>query len=51
VGGWITLDATLNQMPVDATHIKLLEGNLDRQVDVAGLIGKLKIRVLDYRHD
>jgi len=51
VGDWITLDATLNQMPVDATHIKLLEGNLDRQVDLAGLIGKLKIQVMDYRHD
>ncbi|MCF8062702.1 MAG: lasso peptide biosynthesis protein [Deltaproteobacteria bacterium] len=51
VGEWVSLDATLNQMPVDATHIKLLEGNLDRQVDVAGLIGRLKLQVMDYRHD
>ncbi len=50
-GQWISLDATLNQMPVDATHIKLLEGNLDRQVDIAGLIGKLDLKVLDYGHD
>lgn len=51
VGEWISLDATLNQMPADATHVKLLEGNLDKQVDVAGLIGKLDVKVMDYRHD
>jgi transglutaminase-like putative cysteine protease len=51
VGEWVSMDATLNQMPVDATHIKLVEGNLERQVEIAGLIGKLKLKVLDYRYD
>jgi hypothetical protein len=51
VGKWVSMDATLNQMPVDATHIKLVEGNLERQVEIAGLIGKLKLKVLDYRYD
>jgi transglutaminase-like putative cysteine protease len=51
VGKWISMDATLNQMPVDATHIKLVEGNLERQVEIAGLIGQLKLKVLDYRYD
>ncbi len=51
VGEWISLDPTLNQMPVDATHIKLLEGNLDRQVDLLGVIGKLELRVIEYRND
>ncbi len=51
VGRWISMDATLNQMPVDATHIKLVDGGLDRQVDIIGLIGKLKIKVIDYRYD
>lgn len=51
VGSWVSLDATLNQMPVDATHIKLLEGNLDKQVDVIGLIGRLELEVLEWRHD
>jgi len=51
VGEWITMDATLNQMPVDATHIKLIEGNLDKQVEIAGLIGTLKVKVIDYRYD
>jgi hypothetical protein len=51
VGKWVSMDATLKQMPVDATHIKLVEGNLERQVEIAGLIGKLKLKVLDYRYD
>jgi len=51
VGEWISLDSTMNQMPVDATHIKLLDGNLDRQVDLLGFIGKLDLKVMDYGHD
>ena len=49
VGEWISMDATLNQLPVDATHIKLVEGNLDKQVAIAGLIGKLEFKVLDFK--
>ena len=51
LGEWISMDATLNQMPVDASHIKLLEGNLDKQVEIAGLIGELKVQILDDRYD
>jgi hypothetical protein len=45
------MDATLDQMPADASHIKLIEGNLDKQVQVAGLIGELKVQILGYRYD
>jgi hypothetical protein len=51
LGQWITMDATLNQMPADASHIKLVEGNLDKQVEIAGLLGELTFKVMDYRHD
>jgi transglutaminase-like putative cysteine protease len=51
VGKWVSMDATLNQMPVDATHIKLVHGGLDKQADIIGLIGKLKLKVIDYRYD
>ncbi|MBW2064084.1 MAG: transglutaminase domain-containing protein [Deltaproteobacteria bacterium] len=51
LGKWVSLDATMNQMPVDVTHIKLLEGNLDKQVEIAGLIGNLRIKILGYGHD
>jgi hypothetical protein len=49
--GWISLDATLNQMPVDPTHIKLAQGGLDRQVGIIGLIGKLQLEVVELRYD
>jgi hypothetical protein len=45
------LDATLNQMPTDATHIKLLQGGLDRQTEIIPLIGKLTLTVMDYGYD
>jgi hypothetical protein len=51
VGSWVTLDATMNQIPVDVTHIKLVQGNLDKQVGITGLIGKLRVAVLEYRYD
>lgn len=51
VGYWISMDATLNQMPTDVSHIMLMQGNLDKQVEIAGLIGKLKLELLDYRYD
>ena len=51
LGRWISMDATLNQMPTDATHIKLLHGGLERQADIIALIGKLKLKILDYGYD
>jgi transglutaminase-like putative cysteine protease len=51
LGKWISMDATLDQMPADATHIKLVEGGLDRQVPIMGLMGKLRLEVLDVRYD
>ena len=51
LGEWISMDPTLNQMPADASHIKLVEGNLDKQVEIAGLIGELKVQILDHRYD
>lgn len=49
-GQWITLDPTLNQMPADVTHISLLRGNINKQVEIMGLIGKLKIEVMDFEY-
>jgi hypothetical protein len=51
VGEWISMDATLNQMPADVSHIRLISGNLDKQVEIMGLIGKLKLEVLDFEYD
>jgi transglutaminase-like putative cysteine protease len=47
LGQWISLDSVLNQFPADVTHVKFLEGEIDRQIDILQLIGKLKIRVVE----
>jgi hypothetical protein len=49
--GWVSMDPTLNQMPVDATHIKLVQGGLHKQVEIIGLMGRLELRVIDYAYD
>ncbi|MEE9252171.1 MAG: transglutaminase-like domain-containing protein [Thermodesulfobacteriota bacterium] len=47
VGGWITVDSTLGQVPADASHIKLLEGGLSRSSEIMRFLGKLKLEILD----
>ena len=49
LGKWIAVDPLLNQIPADPTHIKLVEGGLDKQMAMSKVIGKLKIRVLEFR--
>jgi transglutaminase-like putative cysteine protease len=51
VGEWISMDATLNQLPADVSHIRLISGNLDKQIEIMGLIGKLKLEVLNFEYD
>lgn len=51
LGEWVSMDATLNQMPVDPAHIKLIEGNLEKQVEIAALIGQIKMDILDFQYD
>jgi hypothetical protein len=48
LGKWVTVDSLLNQVPADPTHLRLIIGGLDQQVQLVRLIGKLDIRVLDY---
>jgi transglutaminase superfamily protein len=49
LGRWVAVDPTFNQFPADATHIRFVTGNLDRQSDIIKLVGKLKVEVLEYR--
>jgi len=51
LGQWISMDATLNQMPTDATHIKLVHGGLDKQAELMALMGKLRLEIVDYGYD
>jgi transglutaminase-like putative cysteine protease len=41
LGGWVSVDAVFQQMPVDATHVKLLDGGPERHVQLAQVLGRL----------
>jgi transglutaminase-like putative cysteine protease len=47
LGEWITADAVFNQFPADVTHIRLVRGDSDQQVNIIGVIGKIKLEVLE----
>jgi len=49
LGEWISADPTLNQIPADVSHIKLVKGGLESQVEIIRLVGKIKLEVLEYR--
>jgi hypothetical protein len=49
LGSWVAVDPTFNQFPADATHIRFVTGNLDRQSDIVRLVGKLRVEVLEYK--
>ncbi len=44
--GWVSVDAALDQMPVDATHIKLVEGGPETHMALLPVMGRLKIEVV-----
>jgi hypothetical protein len=46
-GGWVTADAVLGQMPADVTHLRFVRGDAERQLDLVGLIGALKLDILE----
>jgi hypothetical protein len=46
-GGWVTADSVLGQMPADVTHIRFVRGGADQQLDLVGLIGKVKLEILE----
>ena len=47
IGTWVTADAVMDQMPADVTHIRFARGEADQQIDLIGVIGKVRLRVLD----
>jgi len=50
VNGWIAVDPTLDQVPADATHIKIVSGKLaDNMGALLKMVGKVKMEVLKFR--
>ncbi len=48
-GCWIAIDPTLGQEVADATHIMLLQGGYDAQASLMRIVGKLQVKVLEYK--
>lgn len=48
---WYEIDPTLHQVGVDATHIALLEGELENQFELARIFGRVEIDVLESSAD
>lgn len=47
-GGWLQVDPTFGQVPVDATHVKLVEGESPEDMAaIAGVVGKIRARVIE----
>jgi transglutaminase-like putative cysteine protease len=46
-GQWVAVDPTLGQLPVDGTHIKLVEGETSLDLmPLADLVGRLQVEIL-----
>jgi hypothetical protein len=49
--GWITSDAVFNQFPADVTHIRLIRGETSDHINLIGVIGKIKLEILEQTND
>lgn len=47
VGAWVTADAVMGQMPADVTHIRFVRGEAEQQIDLIGIIGNVKLKIVD----
>ncbi len=47
LGRWVTADSVLGQMPADVTHIRLVRGESDEQMNLMGVLGKLAVEILE----
>jgi transglutaminase-like putative cysteine protease len=51
VGYWLPVDPTFGEVPANATHIKLVEGDSpDDLAPLAGIIGAIRARVVDFKY-
>ena len=50
-GKWIAMDPTLGQDIADATHIKLIDGELSKQLQLFEYIGKIGIEVVSAEYN
>ncbi|HUU26685.1 MAG TPA: transglutaminase-like domain-containing protein [archaeon] len=49
LGEWVAVDPIFDQFPADATHLRFMAGDMDRQVEIMPIVGLVGIKVLDYK--
>ncbi|MCZ6469396.1 MAG: transglutaminase-like domain-containing protein [Candidatus Dadabacteria bacterium] len=47
IGQWVAVDSTYGQLPADATHIKLIEGDMAKSGEILKVVGKINIEIID----
>jgi len=47
LGRWVTADAVFGQFPADVTHLRLVTGSAQQQLDLVGVMGNLSIEVVE----
>lgn len=48
---WISVDPTLHQFPADVTHIGLIQGGYEQQLNLVKIISKMDIEIVGYKKD
>ena len=48
-GRWIAIDPTLGQFPADAAHIRLISGELEKQMILLKVINNISLEGIEYR--
>jgi len=47
LGKWVTADAVFGQLPADVSHIRLVTGSSEQQMNLMGVIGKIQLTVIE----
>jgi hypothetical protein len=47
LGRWVTADAVFGQLPADVTHLRLVTGSMQQQLNLAAVIGNITIDIVD----
>jgi transglutaminase-like putative cysteine protease len=47
--GWLSVDPTWDQSPVDVGHLRVVHGNLDQQVLLLRVMGQITLELVEYR--
>lgn len=48
-GRWVAIDPLFGQIPADATHIRFSTGGPKEQLDILSILGKIKIKVIEFK--